>query len=176
MLLFADEHFSVSLDCGTQHILHSQLQPLATGKMQWTLSLKYPLIIVRLLTAYWCPCCFGEFVINTFFNTTRPSTHSSTLSSPQNTLQHCLSPQHTLQHCWALNTLFNTAEPSTHPSTVPSPQNVLQHCPALNTLFNTAQPSTHLTAHTLFNTAEPSFNTARPSTHSSTLPSPQHTL
>ena len=33
MLLFADEHFSVSLDCGTQHSLHSQLQPLATGKM-----------------------------------------------------------------------------------------------------------------------------------------------
>ena len=162
MLLFADEHFSVSLDCGTQHILHSQLQPLATGKMQWTLSLKYPLVIVRLLTAYWCPCCFGEFVINTFFNTTRPSTHSSTLSSPQNTLQHCP----------ALNTLFNTARPSTHSSTLLSPQHTLQHCRALNTPFNSAQPSKRSST---LSSPQHSSTLSSPQ-HSSTLPGPQHTL
>ena len=162
MLLFADEHFSVSLDWGTQHSLHSQFQPLATGKVQWTLWNIHLLLLD-------CSLHIGVLAVMESLS----STHSSTLPSPQ----------HTLQHCPALNTLFNTVQPSTHSSTLSSPQHTLQHCPALNTLFNTARPSTHSSTlpgpqHTLqhclaLNTL---FNTAWPSTHSSTLPGPQHTL
>ena len=90
--------------------------------------------------------------LNTFFNSAKPSTHS------------------TLP---ALDTFFTSAKPSTHStlpaldtfftSTKPSTHSTL---PALDTFFTSTKPSTHSTLPAL-NTL---FTSAKPSTHSSPLP------
>ena len=93
--------------------------------------------------------------VNTFFNSAKPSTHS-TLPALDTFFNSAKPSTHSTLP--ALDTFFNSAKPSTH-STLP----------ALDTFFNSAKPSTHSTLPAL----DTFFNSAKPSTHS-TLPTHVH--